>query len=86
MGVSADKATAHQKFIDKYDFNFSLLADTDRVLIKSYGATKPGNKIQRSTFLIDPDGKIAALWNPVRGAAKHPDQVIKKLKEIVAEN
>lgn len=40
LGVSADKASAHQKFINKYDFNFSLLADTERKLIRAYGASK----------------------------------------------
>ena len=40
LGVSADKAAAHQRFIDKYNFNFSLLADTERKVIKAYGATK----------------------------------------------
>eukprot|EP01084_Bolivina_argentea_P145657 255263_1 len=48
VGVSADKPETHQKFINKYDFNFSLLADTSRELIRKYGATKAGNRIQRS--------------------------------------
>ena len=85
VGVSADKQEAHQKFIDKYDFNFSLLADTNRELIKAYNASKAGNRIQRSTYLIDPNGKIAEIWNPVRGAAKHPDQVLKALHEVTAK-
>lgn len=38
----------------------------NRALIKSYGASKSGEKIQRSTVLIGKDGKVAAIWNPVR--------------------
>lgn len=37
-----------------------------RSLIKSYGASKAGDKIQRSTVLIDKEGRVAAVWNPVR--------------------
>ncbi|CAN0432696.1 unnamed protein product [Ascophyllum nodosum] len=65
LGVSADHEVSHGKFIAKFGLNFSLLADTDRSLIKSYGASKAGDKIQRSTVLIGKDGKVAAVWNPV---------------------
>ncbi|CAN0365582.1 unnamed protein product, partial [Ectocarpus sp. 13 AM-2016] len=63
--------------------NFRLLADTDRSLIKSYGASKASDKIQRSTVLVDKGGKVAAVWNPVVGAEQHPVQVLAKLKEIM---
>ncbi|CAN0356377.1 unnamed protein product, partial [Hapterophycus canaliculatus] len=66
LGVSADHEVSHGKFIAKFGLNFSLLADTDRSLIKSYGASKAGDKIQRSTVLVDKDGKVVAVWNPVR--------------------
>eukprot|EP00903_Cladosiphon_okamuranus_P016373 g15100.t1 len=84
LGVSADHETSHGKFIAKYGLNFSLLADTDRSLIKAYGASKAGDKIQRSTVLVDKEGKVAAVWNPVSGAEQHPVQVLAKLKEMSA--
>ncbi|CAN0420460.1 unnamed protein product, partial [Ectocarpus fasciculatus] len=61
LGVSADHEVSHGKFIAKYGLNFRLLADTDRSLIKSYGASKAGDKIQRSTVLVDKEGKVAAV-------------------------
>ncbi|CAM9761810.1 unnamed protein product [Pylaiella littoralis] len=83
LGVSADHEVSHGEFIAKYGLNFSLLADTSsRSLIKAYGASKAGDKIQRSTVLIDKEGKVAAVWNPVSGAEQHPVQGLAKLKEI----
>lgn len=72
IGISPDSASSHQKFIAKYNLNFTLLADTDKVLaqlfdviqLKSiFGITKPG--IERTTFLIDQNGKICWLERPV---------------------
>lgn len=83
LGVSADTEASHGKFIAKFGLQFSLLADTNRSLVKSYGASKAGGKIQRSTVLVDKEGKVAAVWNPVKGAEQHPVQVLAKLKEMV---
>jgi len=85
LGVSADKVESHQKFVEKQKFNFSLLADTNREVIQKYGALKAGNKIRRSTVLIDPNGKIVRMWSTVRGAAQHPHQVLAALKEEAGE-
>mmetsp|Transcript_8561 Transcript_8561/g.10642 ORF Transcript_8561/g.10642 Transcript_8561/m.10642 type:complete len:215 (+) Transcript_8561:690-1334(+) len=82
LGVSADKQGSHKKFSDKFKFNFKLLCDVDRELIKKYGASKAGNRIQRSTVLIDDKGKVAFIWNPAKLAATHPEVVLEKLKEL----
>ncbi|CAN0508662.1 unnamed protein product, partial [Ectocarpus sp. 8 AP-2014] len=67
LGVSADSEASHQDFIADLGLNFSLLADTEKSLINAYGAMKAEdeNKIQRSTVVIDKEGKVAAVWNPV---------------------
>ncbi|CAM9309349.1 unnamed protein product [Discosporangium mesarthrocarpum] len=85
LGVSADNEASHQRVIAKFGLNFSLLADTDRTLIKAYGASKAGNKIQRSTVLVGKDGLVTFVWNPVSGAETHPVKVLEKLKELAAK-
>ncbi|CAB1096605.1 unnamed protein product [Ectocarpus sp. CCAP 1310/34] len=82
LGVSADSEASHQDFIADLGLNFSLLADTDKSLINAYGAMKAEdeNKIQRSTVVIDKEGKVAAVWNPVTAAEEHPVEVLEKIK------
>ncbi|MBI5836811.1 MAG: thioredoxin-dependent thiol peroxidase [Candidatus Eisenbacteria bacterium] len=88
VGVSADGAESHRKFADKYSLPFTLLSDPDRSVMKRYGAW--GEKVSygkatvgviRSTVWIGPDGKVRRLWQPVRDAAAHPEQVLAALRE-----
>jgi alkyl hydroperoxide reductase subunit AhpC len=58
------------------------LADTDSKITKSYGALDDDDRVTRSTFIIGPDGKIAAVWGKVFGFNEHAQQVLDKLKEI----
>ncbi|MEW5925575.1 MAG: thioredoxin-dependent thiol peroxidase [Candidatus Zixiibacteriota bacterium] len=88
FGVSPDSATSHQKFIEKQNLKITLLSDSDRKVMTRYGAfgTKQmyGKEVQgviRSTFLIDPKGKIAYAWPNVK-AAGHADKVREKLAEL----
>jgi peroxiredoxin Q/BCP len=85
FGVSPDTVESHVKFRDKYELNFPLLADPDHKVAEKYGAWREknmyGNKkmgVQRSTFLIGPDGKVAKLWKKVK-VDGHDDQVIEAL-------
>jgi len=71
-GVSPDDITAHQKFIAKHALNFPLLADPERRLIEAVGAwvekSMYGKKymgVQRSTFVVGPDGRIEKVWPKV---------------------
>lgn len=68
LGVSADSEKSHQKFIDKYDLPFPLLADVDKNLINLYGIWGPKkflgksfDGIIRTTFLINEEGDIAGI-------------------------
>ena len=88
FGVSTDDVTSHEKFRDKYELNFSLLADTDHKVAEKYGAWREknmyGNKsmgIQRSTFLIDADGVVRNAWKKV-SVDGHDEQVLAALKEL----
>ena len=81
LGVSPDSVASHVRFRDKYDLSFALLADTDRQLANAYGTwvlkSNYGREfmgIERSTFLVGPDGVIRAVWRRVR-VAGHVDEV-----------
>jgi peroxiredoxin Q/BCP len=88
LGVSADDLASHGKFRDKYQLNFPLLADTDHKVAEKYGAWREKNMygkksmgIQRSTFLIDPDGKVARAWKRVN-VDGHDTEVIEAIKAL----
>lgn len=73
LGVSPDDVASHAKFRDKFDLNFPLLADVGHKVADKYGAWREKNMygkksmgIQRSTFLIDADGKVAKVWKRVK--------------------
>jgi thioredoxin-dependent peroxiredoxin len=88
LGVSADTVESHGKFRDKFQLNFPLLADIDHKVAEKYGAWREKNMygkksmgIQRSTFLIDADGKIAKVWKKV-SVDGHDADVIESLKAL----
>jgi peroxiredoxin Q/BCP len=87
LGVSADDAASHQKFIGKYKLPFPLLSDPGREVMKKYGAY--GEKMMygkktvgviRSTVWIGPDGKVRKHWARVASAADHPEKVLEALR------
>jgi peroxiredoxin Q/BCP len=72
VGVSRDSVGSHQKFKAKYDIPFKLLADVDAKLCEAFGVIVEKNMygkmtkgVQRSTFLLDPSGKIVKVWPKV---------------------
>jgi peroxiredoxin Q/BCP len=88
LGVSPDSAKSHAKFRDAQKLNFPLLADIDHKVAEKYGAWREkvlyGKKsmgIQRSTFLIDPDGKVARVWKKVN-VDGHDEEVLAALAEL----
>jgi peroxiredoxin Q/BCP len=85
LGVSPDDETSHQKFKEKYDLPFTLLADTDHAVADAYGvwgeksyAGKTYMGVERSTFVIAADGKVAKAFHKVK-PAEHADQVLEAL-------
>jgi peroxiredoxin Q/BCP len=86
LGVSTDDVASHVKFRDKYSLNFPLLADVDHAVAEAYGAWREKNMygkkslgVQRSTFLIDAEGKVAKVWKKV-SVDGHDEQVLEALK------
>jgi peroxiredoxin Q/BCP len=83
LGVSPDTEKSHQKFKQKYDLPFPLIADTEKVIANAYGVWQEksmyGRKymgIVRSTFVIDEKGKLIAVFPKVK-VAGHVDEVLK---------
>ena len=86
LGVSPDKPEKLRKFADKYDLPFTLLADTEHAVADEYGAwvekSMYGRKymgIERSTFVIDPEGKLKAEFRKVK-VDGHVDEVLAAAK------
>jgi peroxiredoxin Q/BCP len=85
VGVSADSVDSHKKFKNKFDLNFPLLADEDKKIVEAYGVWKEksmyGKKymgIERTTFIIDEQGKISHIFPKVK-VDQHYDEVIEAL-------
>jgi len=88
LGVSADSISSHDKFAKQHHLPFALLADIDKLAIQAYGVLAQKNMfgksffgIKRSSFLIDPAGKIAKIYTQVK-PAEHAVQVIRDLEQL----
>ena len=86
LGVSPDDERSHVKFKEKYDLPFTLLADTDHATAEEYGvwkektfAGKTYMGVERSTFVIDPDGNVGRIFRKVK-PDEHADQVLDALR------
>lgn len=87
LGVSPDDANKHTKFIDKHGLPFSLLVDEDHAVAEAYGVWvlkkmygREFMGIERSTFLIDSEGKLMKAWRKVR-VKNHIEEVYAYLAE-----
>jgi thioredoxin-dependent peroxiredoxin len=91
LGVSRDSVRSHRNFCEKQGFDFDLVSDADEALCRAFGVIKEksmyGRKvmgIERSTFLIDPDGVIREAWRPVK-VKEHAAGVLAALQRHVAK-
>lgn len=88
LGVSKDSIAKHRKFIDKYELQIPLASDPEGKTVEAYGSwvekSMYGRKymgIDRSTFLIGADGKIAAIWRKVK-VPGHAAAVLKEVEKL----
>lgn len=86
LGVSADSIESHKKFQEKYNLPFTLLSDEDKKVVNDYGVwvekSMYGRKymgIERTTFIIDENGKIKKIFNKVK-VDGHTEEVLSALK------
>ncbi|UCZ54118.1 thioredoxin-dependent thiol peroxidase [Bacillus shivajii] len=87
LGVSPDPVNRHEKFIDKHDLPFELLADEDHKVAEEFGVWKLKKNfgkeymgIERSTFIIDKEGKLMKEWRKVR-VKGHVEEALQYLRE-----
>ena len=88
IGISPDSVKSHDKFAAKHSLSVMLASDEERKVLEAYGVWKEksmyGKKymgVERTTVLIDPDGKIAEIWNKVK-VAGHAQAVLEAAKKL----
>lgn len=82
IGVSTDSWESHQRFSEKYGLEFALASDSDHEIRKAYGVGKMMGMlpvVQRVSFLIGPDGRVAHVW-PHVSASKHAAEVLAEVR------
>ena len=91
LGASRDSIRSHQNFCTKQGFRFPLVSDADEALCNAFGVIKEKNMygrkvlgIERSTFLIDPRGRLAAEWRGVK-VPGHAQAVLDALQAAQAQ-
>ncbi len=90
LGISCDSVKSHKKFVEKYGLTFPLLADEDKAVVNAYGVWGPKKfmgrdyeGILRTSFLIDPKGKIAKVYEKVKPEL-HAEEVLEDLKTLAS--
>jgi peroxiredoxin Q/BCP len=85
IGVSADSMASHKKFADKYSLPFPLIPDTEKEIIKAYGAWgmkkfmgREYEGIYRMTFIISEEGKILKIFDKVK-TKEHAEQILAEI-------
>lgn len=88
LGMSKDTPTKHDKFVAKHDLKVGLLSDEDGSVIEAYGSWVEKNMygkksmgIERSTFLIGPDGTLKRIWRKVK-VPGHVEEVLKAVRSL----
>lgn len=88
LGVSVDDQASHEKFAEKYNLPFPLLADVEKEMTKAYGALwkmGPISLAKRYTFIVNPKGKVAKIYTKV-DPKTHSDEVIADIKQLQTTN
>jgi peroxiredoxin Q/BCP len=88
FGISTDPVTSHKKFVEKYALPFTLLSDEAKVVVNAYGVWakkkfmgREYDGILRTTFLIDPTGHIAKIFEKVKPEG-HAEEVLEALQKL----
>lgn len=88
IGVSKDSVASHEKFVTKQNLTVPLVSDEHGTACEDYGVWKEKNMygktymgIERSTFLIDADGKIARVWRKVK-VPGHVEEVLEAVRAL----
>jgi len=87
VGISPDSPASHDKFKEKHELTVQLAADTEKEVAEAYGVWVKKNRygreymgVNRATFLIGPDGKVARIWPKVK-VEGHAEEVLGAIKD-----
>ena len=88
LGISTDSVESHKKFADKFQLPFPLLADTQQQVVQAYGVWgekqfmgKTYMGISRTSFLIDPKGRVAKMYPKVK-PEEHTEEILRDLAQF----
>jgi peroxiredoxin Q/BCP len=88
IGMSPDSVKSHDKFVKKHDLSVMLVSDEEKTTLEAYGVWKEksmyGKKymgVERTTFLLDAEGRIEKIWPKVK-VDGHADEVLKAIREM----
>ena len=91
LGISPDSPESHCRFAEKHELGITLLSDPEHKVLQSYGVWQKKRMygrefwgVVRSTFLVDPQGKIRQMWPKVK-VAGHIEEVLNQLKELTGK-
>jgi len=78
FGISKDKLSTQKRFKEKYDLKYELIADESGDIIKKFGISRKTGSAERKTFIIDPEGKVAYIFEKVdvKNHGKEIEQVL----------
>jgi peroxiredoxin Q/BCP len=81
FGISKDKLSTQKRFKEKYNLKYELIADESGNIIKKFGISKKTGSAERKTFIIDPEGKVAYIFEKVdvKNHGKEIEQVLLSL-------
>ena len=89
VGVSPDSVVSHAKFAKKFNLEFTLLSDPDKAVCQAYGVWKERSMygktymgVERTTFVIDPSGKVAKVFPKVK-VEGHSEAILAAIKAMV---
>jgi peroxiredoxin Q/BCP len=81
FGISKDKLSTQKRFKEKYDLKYELIADESGDIIKKFGISRKTGSAERKTFIVDPEGKVAYIFEKVdvKNHGKEIEQVLLSL-------
>ena len=84
IGASTDPVEANRRFAEKYNFKFKLLSDPSGAVARAYGVLREDSlTAERTTFIIDPEGRVKAILSNIRPAEKHADEALRVVRELI---
>lgn len=90
IGMSPDSAACHDRFIAKHKLSVALASDEEKTTLQAYGVWKQKSMygrtfmgVERTTFLILPDGTVAMIWQKVK-VPGHAEDVLKAVRNLAA--